>query len=177
VRRFFDDVLVRAGGSLPEWMLDRLEPWDLTDLRPYTPEYVAGFQAEAYRVGLRDGFDRAHGFMTATLSRDARMAIGGDVQEVQRLAVEHDGPRFKHILLPVWLGAFRFGGKAYRICINGRTGRVEGEYPRSVWKILGVVLLFLMIGLLLAWALSGIVLEGGAGWSGPVILLPRGGAY
>ncbi|MEZ5824614.1 MAG: hypothetical protein R3C97_07705 [Geminicoccaceae bacterium] len=50
VRRHFDDVLVLASQSLPTWMTDRLEPWDLGSLKPYTAHYVTGFQAE----GLQD---------------------------------------------------------------------------------------------------------------------------
>ena len=38
VERHFDDVLVLASSALPTWMTDRLEPWDLHDLRPYAPD-------------------------------------------------------------------------------------------------------------------------------------------
>jgi hypothetical protein len=66
------------------------------------------------------------------------------------MEVEHQGPSFKHVLLPVWLGAFRHGGKVYRLCVNGRTGEVQGERPYSVWKIAFVVLLLaILLGLFL----------------------------
>ena len=55
VRRFFDDVLVLASSSLPKAHTDALEPWDLSGLAPYAPQYLAGFRAEAYRVELNDG--------------------------------------------------------------------------------------------------------------------------
>jgi hypothetical protein len=57
---------------------------------------------------------------------------------------------FKHIQLPAWLGAFRYGGKVYRLCVNGRTGLVQGERPCSAWKIAFVVLLVaVLLGLFL----------------------------
>ncbi|MEL7099895.1 MAG: primosomal protein N' (replication factor Y) - superfamily II helicase, partial [Pseudomonadota bacterium] len=53
---------------------------------------------------------------------------------------------FKHILLPVWLAAYKYNGKSYRFVVNGRTGRVQGERPWSAWKIAVAV----MIGAALA---------------------------
>lgn len=145
VRRFFDDVLVLASRSLPSWMTDRLEPWDLLGLKPYTPEYVTGFQAEAYQHGLAESFDVAAKKMREVIAMDVRNAIGGDVQEVHRLDIEHSDRRFKHVLLPCWLGAYLFGGKSYHLCVNARTGVVQGERPYSWVKIAAAVMAALII--------------------------------
>jgi DNA-directed RNA polymerase subunit RPC12/RpoP len=135
VARDFDDVLVPACLSLPTDFADGLEPWDLHDLRPYTPEYLTGFQATAYQVPLDEGFGIAGQKMRTVIAQDVKADIGGDLQRVERMEVSHLDPSFKHILLPVWLGAFRFGDKSYHLCVNGRTGRVQGERPWSAWKL------------------------------------------
>jgi LSD1 subclass zinc finger protein len=145
VRRFFDDVLVLASRSLPTWMTDRLEPWDLIGLKPYTPEYVTGFQAEAYQLGLEESFAVAAEKMRGVIAMDVRRDIGGDVQEIHHLDIEHDDRRFKHILLPCWLGAYLFGGKSYHLCVNARTGAVQGERPYSWIKIASAVLAALAV--------------------------------
>jgi LSD1 subclass zinc finger protein len=145
VRRFFDDVLVLASRSLPAWMTERLEPWDLLGLKPYTPEYVAGFQAEAYQLGLEECFAEAAKKMRDVITMDVRSAIGGDVQEVHRLDIEHSDRRFKHVLLPCWLGAYLFGGKSYHLCVNARTGQVQGERPYSWLKIAAAVIAGLIV--------------------------------
>ncbi|MFO1069625.1 MAG: hypothetical protein U1E14_13990 [Geminicoccaceae bacterium] len=145
VRRDFDDVLVPAAGSLPAGLVEALEPWDLQDLRPYTEGYLSGFQSETYQVPLDAGFGSAQAKMRAVITRDVEADIGGDLQRVDRLEVRHSGTSFKHVLLPVWLGVYRFGGRTYRLCINGRTGEVHGERPWSAWKLAGAVLLVLAI--------------------------------
>jgi len=48
---------------------------------------------------------------------------------------------FKHILLPVWLAAYKYNGKTYRFVVNGQTGRVQGERPWSAIKIAIAVVL------------------------------------
>ncbi len=47
---------------------------------------------------------------------------------------------FKHILLPIWLSAYKYKEKVYRFMINARTGEVQGERPWSWIKITLAVL-------------------------------------
>ncbi|ARE85116.1 primosomal protein N' (replication factor Y) - superfamily II helicase [Roseovarius mucosus] len=135
VARFFDDVLVLASTSLPKRFTEALEPWDLAALVPYSPEYLAGFRAEGYRVELEHGFVEARVRMDAIIARDVRFDIGGDRQQIHEIDTEVSDVTFKHILLPVWLAAYKYRGKTYRFVVNGRTGRVQGERPWSAWKI------------------------------------------
>ena len=150
VARDFDDVLVLASKTLPRSHTEALEPWDLSEMVPYTPEYLAGFRAEGYAIGLEDGFGLARDKMDSVIRRDVRFAIGGDRQRIDHVQTSVSDVTFKHVLLPVWLAAYRFRDKAYRCVINGRTGRVQGERPWSAWKIA-----FAVIGGLLAAGAAG----------------------
>ena len=150
VARFFDDVLVLASRSLPEGFAGGLPPWDLAALQPYSEAYLAGFRAEAYTVELREAFGEARAQMDRAIERDVRFDIGGDQQRVHRIETEISAVTFKHVLLPVWVAAFRFRGRTYRCLVNGQTGRVQGERPWSGWKIAIAVI----AGALLAAALG-----------------------
>ena len=141
VARLFDDVLVLASTSLPKRYTDALEPWDLSALEPYAPEYLAGFRAEAYAVSLEDGFREARAWMDRVIERDVKFDIGGDRQRVHDIQTQLGDLTFKHILLPVWLAAYKYRGKTYRFVVNGRTGRVQGERPYSAIKITIAVIL------------------------------------
>lgn len=129
VARFFDDVLVLASTSLPKTYTDNLEPWDLPALVPYSPQYLAGFRAEGYAVDLEQGYEEARQKMARQIERDVRFDIGGDQQRIHALDTDISDVTFKHILLPVWLAAYKYRGKTYRFVVNGRTGRVQGERP------------------------------------------------
>ena len=146
VARFFDDVLVLASRSLPKKYTDGLEPWDLSALEPYQPEYLAGFRAEAYGVELDEGYSEARSHMDRVIMRDVKFDIGGDRQRVHAIDTRVSDVTFKHILLPVWLAAYKYRGKSYRFVVNGRTGAVQGERPWSGWKIAFAV----SVGLILA---------------------------
>ncbi len=141
VSRFFDDVLVLASKSLPKTYTDALEPWDLSALEPYAPEYLAGFRAEAYSVSLEDGFIEARNHMDRIIERDVKFDIGGDRQRIHNIDTQLSNLTFKHVLLPVWLAAYKYRGRTFRFVVNGRTGRVQGERPYSAIKITIAVIL------------------------------------
>jgi DNA-directed RNA polymerase subunit RPC12/RpoP len=151
VARRFDDVLVLGSRSLPKRYADAIAPWDLSALSAYDPRYLAGFRAEAYTVGVEDAYGEAKETMNAVIAQDVRADIGGDRQEIGRMETRVGALTFKHVLLPLWLAAFRYRGKSYRFVVNGRTGAVEGERPYSAAKIAAAVALGLVVALAIAW--------------------------
>ena len=124
-------MLVLASTSLPKKFTYALEPWDLSALEPYSPEYLAGFRAEGYSVELKDGFTEARAYMDRVIERDVKFDIGGDRQHIHQLDTKLGDLTFKHILLPVWLAAYMDRDKTYHFVVNGRTGQVQGERPYS----------------------------------------------
>lgn len=151
----FDDVLVRAGSSLPEKHLNQLEPWDLDNLVEYSDDYLSGFRAETYKTSLADGFTEAQELMQPTIDATIRADIGGDTQMITSKHSDYDAITFKHILLPVWVSAYRLGTQSFRFLVNGRTGEVQGERPYSEWKIFFAVAGgMLVIGTIVAIAMN-----------------------
>ncbi len=141
----FDDILILASKSLPKKYADRLEPWDLQNLAAYADEYLSGFRAESHQVDLADGFQQAQVVMDAGIRESIRRDIGGDEQRIHSVKTQYGKITFKHILLPVWLSAYRFRDKIFRILINARTGEVQGERPFSPWKIAAAVAAALVV--------------------------------
>jgi hypothetical protein len=154
VALWHDDVTVPATTSVPRNRLDALEPWDFPKLAPYDPAYLAGFAAQRYQLELPDGFAQARTIMDSRVRDEVERDIGGDEQRVDSVDTSYAGVTFKHLLLPVYLGAYGFGAKIYQVLVNARTGEVQGDRPYSVWKILFAILLvagaaFLVISLLM----------------------------
>ena len=135
VQHFFDDVLVCGSRSIPPALLDDLGDWALPKLEPFQPDYLSGFQTERYAIGLKDGFATAKELMQPTIHRLICEDIGGDHQTVSGKKTRYSAVTFKHVLLPVWVAAYRYQGAAYQILVNGRTGKVTGRRPWSVTKI------------------------------------------
>ncbi|HEY8563719.1 MAG TPA: hypothetical protein VIL74_25295 [Pyrinomonadaceae bacterium] len=158
VSRQFDDVCIPATASLPEKYIQRLEPWDLHELKPYEPAYLSGHKAQTYQIALDEGFEKFKQIAEGVIYGDARRDIGGDEQRVHNLSTDYANVTFKHLLLPIYAGAYRFGGKVFQIVVNGRTGEVQGERPYS-WLKIGC-LIIAIIGLILLIALLAGIFKG-----------------
>lgn len=135
VSRRFEDLLVMASQSLPRRYVRALEPWHLDDLEPYNTSFLSGFRAEGYTVELRPGHAIAIERMDEAIRDDVRRAIGGDQQRIHRIDTAHDNERFKHVLLPLWVAAYRYRDRSFRFVVNAQTGKVRGERPWSIIKI------------------------------------------
>jgi predicted RNA-binding Zn-ribbon protein involved in translation (DUF1610 family) len=149
VTAWFDDVLIPATVSLPPNRLAALEPWDLQELRSYDPAFLSGLKAQRYQVGLEEGFARAQEIIAPDIERDVRSDIGGDEQSIESLSTVYSDVAFKHLLLPVYAGAYRYNGKLFQILVNGRTGEIQGERPYSFWKIALLVVSVLLVLMIL----------------------------
>lgn len=140
VERWFDDVLVPGLRNLPTEDLDRLSPWDLPALQPHRSEFLAGFDAARYEVDLGEGFTEAQKRMTPVIEDDCRRDIGGDEQRLDDTRTSWSGITYKLVLLPVWMAAYRYANRSWRVFVNARTGEVIGRRPYSWRKIVALVL-------------------------------------
>ena len=150
-QRFFDDVLVPAVQALPAPLLARLEPWPLPGVIPFTPGALAGKLAHTYDVDLPQAAAAGRQAMEAAIAQEVRQRIGGDEQRVESIRTGWAGLTYKHLLLPVWLLAYRYQGRSYRVAINACTGEVNGERPWSPWKIGAAVVLGLLAAAVVAY--------------------------
>ncbi|MDQ3048765.1 MAG: hypothetical protein M3R27_14540 [Bacteroidota bacterium] len=142
----FDDVLILASNSLPENYTNALEPWDMENLTGFNEKFLSGFRTESYQVDVKTGFEKAKVVMDNGIKTSIHQDIGGDHQRINSVDTRYNDISFKHILLPVWLSAYKYKEIVYRFMINGRTGEVQGERPYSVIKIVLASLLGIAIG-------------------------------
>ena len=135
VNRFFDDIAVPASKTLPQRLLTRINLWDFTKMKPYKPEFLAGFLSEAYTVTLEEGFKNAFKIIENQVKTDIQFDIGGDRQIIDDMSIKIGALTYKHILLPVWVASYHFNKIPYFVVINGQTGAIAGERPYSWMKV------------------------------------------
>jgi hypothetical protein len=133
------NVMVSASAALSEKLVAKLSSWDLVRTRAFDPRFLAGFVAETYKVQPSDGFTTAYPIIESQIKSAICRDIGGDRQQVGSMNVDWNAVAFRHVLLPLWLASFRYGGKIFHVAVNAETGEVEGERPWSWQKIVLLV--------------------------------------
>jgi DNA-directed RNA polymerase subunit RPC12/RpoP len=158
IRSSYRDVLVVASRGVDRELTVSLEPFHVSRKVDFSPEQLTGWEAERYALDHEKAWHRfGRGYVleleTAACESDAYRQSGAD--HVRFVSVE---PHFlhlasKHLLLPLYVSAYEYGGKTYRFLINGDTGIVHGQRPFSVAKIAFAFILGLAIAALVGWAI------------------------
>ena len=143
---FFDDELVPASKGVPPERLAAIEPFPTTgELKPYDPAFVSGWVVERYQIDLVAAAQRARGTMDAKLRNLCSAEVPGDTQRNLNVMADYSGQTFKHVLVPVWLLNYHYGSRNFQVVMNGYTGKVTGEYPKSWIKMTLAVLATLIV--------------------------------
>ncbi|MEM9648102.1 MAG: DNA helicase PriA [Bacteroidota bacterium] len=150
VSGFVDDTLIKASQQRSGRIPSKIARWNLKKLQPFSSSFLAGFVTEKYTIPLKEGHLHSKEVARDIAKRWCRRDIGGDTQRVTSMDMELSDETFKHILLPVYISAYRYNGKEYHFFINGENGQISGSRPYSFWKIfLAVVFALLLIGILI----------------------------
>ncbi len=88
-----------------------------------------------------------------------RVEPGQEKRNLRAGAGKWSGLTFKHVLLPLWAGTYRYQGNTFRVLVNAQTGKVSGEKPRDQVKVTllwvagaVVTVIFLLIAMMLLMA-------------------------
>jgi hypothetical protein len=148
VRHFFDDEPVPGTRGVSASLLKQVEPFMTNELTPYDTAYLSGFVVEHYQVVLLDAAKASQEQMTRKLYDLCAAQIPGDTFRNLQIHPTYSAQTFKHILVPVWLLTYTYAAKVYQVVVNGHTGRMAGQYPKSPWKIallvIGVIILIII---------------------------------
>jgi hypothetical protein len=147
VNHFFDDELVCGSRGIHPKLLRAVEPFPTTstEMRPYDAAYVAGWNVERYQIDLIAAAQASRDQMQGKTETMCSSQVPGDTQRNLNVQADFSRQTFKHTLMPVWLLSYTYGAKSYQVVMNGVTGQLAGEHPKSWVKITLAVLLVLII--------------------------------
>jgi len=141
VEHFFDDEPVPGTHGVSNVLLRQVEPFATPELVPYDTAFLSGFIVEHYQVVLLEAAQASQDAMTEKLRQMCAAQIPGDTHRNLEIHPTFSAQTFKHVLVPVWLLAYLYGTRTFQVVVNGYSGRMAGQYPKSPWKIAFLVLL------------------------------------
>jgi hypothetical protein len=156
--RRFEQILVPASQSLTLVELAALGRFDEGEITAFDPDTVA----DPYEVSEVTR-SAARTAAQAEMSRRHRVAIESAhallSSKVSGVVLTLEG---RPVLVPVFIGAYRYRDGLYRILVNGQTGVLHGTAPTSWWKVmlavLAVIATVIAVGLGIAGCSGGLAL-------------------
>lgn len=142
--------MVPASSGLTRAELLALQPFDEAGALPWSESDIESDELiweppaltrRGARVWARQGLTTAHERQIASEQRLVRCRVDAVIEERD----------VRLLLVPIYIGVFRFRDRPWRFLINGQTGELVGEAPFDRLKVAAVTLLVLVIVALAVW--------------------------
>ncbi len=133
----FERIPVDASSKMPDAHMDAVEPFDYSELKPFSTAYMPGYMADKYDVSAKDSSARADERAANTAVNIMDSTVQGYTGYVPvSKDVRLSRGAVKYALMPVWMLTTKWNGKDFLFAMNGQTGRLIGDLPISKGKFL-----------------------------------------
>ena len=126
----FEKIPADASRKMPDDYMDSIEPYDYSELKPFSTAYLPGFLADKFDVTAEDSRQRADSRCAGTL----RSALEKTVSGYETCSARESNTTIKrgkvhYALMPVWMLNTKWRGKDFLFAMNGQTGKLVGDLP------------------------------------------------
>lgn len=125
----FKNVTVDASKNLNNDSSQRLEPYDMRQLKEFNPSYLAGFYSDRFDDKAENLEYLAVKRMKALFDEQIKLDSGHPSATLVSSTATHTMRGTKYALLPAWFLSFKYDGKPFTIMVNGQTGKMVGAVP------------------------------------------------
>ena len=124
-------------------LLENLQPFQFEELKNYSPDYLAGWQAQNYNIPLEASWATAKEKIREIAKSTIRHQINGTKIRNFSMTAKFPDETWRYVLLPVYLSAYKYKNRTFQIMVNGQTGTVAGQKPvvwTKVWLTIALLL-------------------------------------
>ena len=120
--------------------MDAVEPFDIGELKPFNPAYLAGFYTQRWDDSADKNESRAKNAAHDALMGFALKKAGTySSKSVAGESIDWTGQKTESAMMPIWMMHTEYKGKNYIFGMNGQTGKLMGEIQTSMSRIFGVL--------------------------------------
>lgn len=122
-------MTIDASRSLINSISAKIEPFDTSFYKPFSPSYLSGYFADR-----KDASDSEMEYLAKyrsfeLLKKDVYKKLGGRSHRLLNSTGINDIKRADYVMLPVWFMPMKYRGETYTYMVNGQTGKVVGMFP------------------------------------------------
>lgn len=133
----FFKIPVDGSTKFDDDIMDSIEPYDYEKLTDFSPSYMSGFLAEKYDVNSEESYKRAEDrAINSTIEELKNIMVGYTSVIVKNSNVNVSKSNTSYVLLPVWMLNIKYKNKMYKFAMNGQTGKMVGNVPISISKLI-----------------------------------------
>lgn len=135
-----NNMVVECSSRLTQSQLNQIKPYDFTGAKKFTGEFLLGYSVEYFDKKL----DQCKKYFKEMADSRIKSSILShytyDGVDYLRLNTEYRKCTYAKVILPSYMVRYKYGKKEYTTFMNGQTGKVGGNLPRAVGKIMALIL-------------------------------------
>ena len=121
-----------GASHIDDELMEAVEPFDYSKIRPFAMQYLSGFLAEKYDMDYAKMFPRIQNRAVQASDQLVRQSMTGySSVSVTRSDIRVMSTKWEYMLLPVWFMTYKYNDKIYEFALNGQTAKFVGEPPLS----------------------------------------------
>lgn len=153
----FEHIPADGSKKMDDSYMDSIEPFDYSELKPFSTAYLPGYLANKYDVSAQESMPRAElRCRNSAISFLHQDIVGYETMVPIEEKVSLRRGKVHYALMPVWTLHTKWRNKDYLFMMNGQTGKLVGDLPVSRGKFWG-------LAAVISAALSGLMVWMGVG--------------
>ncbi len=145
----FRNLTCDASKMLNDETSQRLEPYNLNELRPFEIGYLSGFYADRYDMNERTLKNVVRVRCKELFDNEMKMDTMAESVRIVSSQPKFELKKAQYVLLPAWFMTFRYKNEPYTILVNGQTAKVVGAVPFTKDKLIAVFVAIAVVATLL----------------------------
>ena len=140
---YVSDRVVTASRGIPNDELEAIEPFDMRALHRFSPKIISGWAAEEPSLLVQECTELARKEALAEVGQQLAQFMPGDSHRNLNYRSWMQNEDLALTLVPVWVLPVKYADDkpVVRLLVNGQTGKIYGNPPKSWVKITILVLL------------------------------------
>ena len=130
----FQKVPADGSKKMDDDYMDSIEPFDYSEMVPFTTAYLTGHLADKYDVTAEDSASRTKSRVDSSTASILNASLDYEGFNTIDSQIDQTEGSVKYAMVPVWILTTKYEGKPYTFMMNGQTGKFVGSLPSDSGK-------------------------------------------
>lgn len=135
-----ENLMVECSSRMTQVTLNDILPYNAKEVCKFLPEYVMGYSVEYYDKILEDCKKNFKAMATANIRKEILKNYSYDGVDYLEIDTKYYDCKYSRVVLPTYNIKYKYRKKQYSTYMNGQTGKVGKNIPRSQVKIFAFIM-------------------------------------
>lgn len=139
------NIAIEASTHLSQFQLNSIKPYNFAEARVYSDDFIYGFSLENYSNSVNETHQQAKTIIKQEIKNSILHDYDYDGVNYLNMNTTYSNEKYSYCVLPLYKINYNYKNKNYTNIMNGQTGKLSGNYPKSGGKIALISILISLV--------------------------------